>query len=123
MLEVAEGHSSIRILNHCSVCALFSIFLHRLTSAKINFFFTANPPENIKYSPRDQLLDDLRHSELAYNFHNPNAIDDRNRKAEVERTRKKVELQQELIRQIEEKKLQMERLRAKEKEEEDILQR
>ncbi len=77
----------------------------------------------MKFSARDKLLNDLKHSDLAFNFHNPNAIDDRNQKVAMDRARKKVELQQELIRQIEDKKLQIERLRAKEKEEEEVLQR
>lgn len=77
----------------------------------------------MQFSARDKLLNDLKHSDLSYNFHNPDAIQDRNQKVAIERTRKKVELQQELIRQIEEKKLQIEKLRAKEREEDEILQR
>lgn len=41
----------------------------------------------------------------------------------MERARGKVELQQDLIKQIEDKKLRIERIRAKEREEEEILQR
>lgn len=69
------------------------------------------------------MLSDLKHSDLSNNFHNPDAIQERNQKIAVERTRRKIELQQELIKQIEEKKLEIEKIRAKEKEEDEILQR
>lgn len=85
--------------------------------------YTVEPPEKLKLTARDKLLDDLKHSDLSFNFHNPDAIQDRNQKVAIERTRKKVELQEVLKRQIEEKKLKIEKLRAKEKEEDELLQR
>lgn len=76
-----------------------------------------------KFSARNKLLDDLKHSKFAHNFHSPDAIEERNQKVAIERTRRKTELQQELIKQIEEKKLEIEKLRAKEKEEDELLER
>lgn len=84
--------------------------------------FTAKPAEKHKISTRDKLLNDLKHSDLSYN-NNLDAIQDRNQKIATEKTRRKFELQQELMRQIEEKRLGIEKLRAKEKEEDEILQR
>ncbi|KAG4069677.1 hypothetical protein HA402_014700 [Bradysia odoriphaga] len=79
----------------------------------------SKPPQ----TARDRLLFDLKHTELTHNFHSPDAIDDRNQKVAMDRARRKVELQQELIKQIEDKKLQIEKIRAKEKEDEEMLQR
>ncbi|KAJ6636215.1 hypothetical protein Bhyg_14803 [Pseudolycoriella hygida] len=81
----------------------------------------SKPTVKTKIPTRDQLLSN--HSDLSYNFHNPDAIQERNEKIVVERARRKVELQQELLRQIEEKKLEIQKIRAKEKEEDEQLQR
>lgn len=86
-------------------------------------FSLAKGNDKQKFSARNKLLDDLKHSNLSNNFHNPDAIQERNQKIAIERTRRKTELQQELMKQIEEKKLEIEKLRAKEKEEDELLER
>lgn len=52
---------------------------------------------------------------------NPDTIEDRNKQDIAEKTRKKMEYQKELIRQIEDKRKEVELLREKEKREEEML--
>uniref|UniRef100_A0AAG5D3H2 Uncharacterized protein n=1 Tax=Anopheles atroparvus TaxID=41427 RepID=A0AAG5D3H2_ANOAO len=73
-----------------------------------------------KGSPRDKLIQDLAHTDLP-TILNTDTIDRRNRMLAEEESRRKMEYQKELIKQIEEKRKEVERLREKEKLEEQML--
>ncbi|XP_049293303.1 uncharacterized protein LOC125768988 isoform X2 [Anopheles funestus] len=73
-----------------------------------------------KGSPREKLIQDLAHTDLP-TILNTDTIDRRNRMLADEESRRKMEYQKELIKQIEEKRKEVERLREKEKLEEEML--
>uniref|UniRef100_A0A182PUD0 Uncharacterized protein n=1 Tax=Anopheles epiroticus TaxID=199890 RepID=A0A182PUD0_9DIPT len=73
-----------------------------------------------KGSPREKLIQDLAHTDLP-TILNTDTIDRRNRMLADEESRRKLEYQKELIKQIEEKRKEVERLREKEKLEEEML--
>ncbi|XP_053686955.1 uncharacterized protein LOC128736495 [Sabethes cyaneus] len=73
-----------------------------------------------KGSPREKLISDLTHTDLS-TILNTDTIDRRNRMLAEEESRRKLEYQKELIKQIEEKRKEVERLREKEKLEEEML--
>ncbi|KFB48588.1 AGAP007083-PA-like protein [Anopheles sinensis] len=73
-----------------------------------------------KGSPREKLIQDLAHTDLP-TILNTDTIDRRNRMLAEEESRRKMDYQKELIKQIEEKRKEVERLREKEKLEEEML--
>lgn len=77
-------------------------------------------PLILKGSPRHKFIENLKHVDLP-SITNPDTIEDRNKQDIAEKTRKKMEYQKELIRQIEDKRKEVELLREKEKREEEML--
>ncbi|XP_001663928.2 uncharacterized protein LOC5578537 isoform X2 [Aedes aegypti] len=73
-----------------------------------------------KGSPREKHMQDLVHTDLSAIL-NTDSVDRRNRMLAEEESRRKLEYQKELIKQIEEKRKEVERLREKEKLEEEML--
>lgn len=73
-----------------------------------------------KGSPREKLIEDLTHTDLS-TILTTDTIDRRNRMLAEEESRRKLEYQKELIKQIDEKRKEVERLREKEKLEEEML--
>ncbi|XP_062542120.1 uncharacterized protein LOC134210116 isoform X2 [Armigeres subalbatus] len=73
-----------------------------------------------KGSPREKHMQDLVHTDLSAIL-NTDTVDRRNRMLAEEESRRKLEYQKELIKQIEEKRKEVERLREKEKLEEEML--
>lgn len=73
-----------------------------------------------KGSPREKHMEDLVHTDLSAIL-NTDTVDRRNRMLAEEESRRKLEYQKELIKQIEEKRKEVERLREKEKLEEEML--
>uniref|UniRef100_A0A1Q3EWL1 Uncharacterized protein n=1 Tax=Culex tarsalis TaxID=7177 RepID=A0A1Q3EWL1_CULTA len=73
-----------------------------------------------KGSPRERLIEDLTHTDLS-TILTTDTIDRRNRMLAEEESRRKLEYQKELIKQIDEKRKEVERLREKEKLEEEML--
>ncbi|XP_052873707.1 uncharacterized protein LOC128279026 [Anopheles cruzii] len=75
-----------------------------------------------KGSPREKLIEDLAHTDLP-TILNTDTIDRRNRMLAEEESRRKMDYQRDLIKQIEEKRKEVERMREKEKLEEEMLTR
>ncbi|XP_058065942.1 uncharacterized protein LOC131215567 [Anopheles bellator] len=73
-----------------------------------------------KGSPREKLIEDLAHIDLP-TILNTDTIDRRNRMLAEEESRRKMDYQRDLIKQIEEKRKEVERMREKEKLEEEML--
>jgi GTPase Era involved in 16S rRNA processing len=81
-----------------------------------------NQPEIRKDSPRHRQLENLKHVDLPAILHS-NKVDKVNRQHVQEEAQKKMDYQQDLIKQIEEKRREVESLREKEKREEEMLTR
>ena len=79
-------------------------------------------PSAVKNSPRHRHLEELKHIDLP-TILNTDLIAQRNRLLAEEEARRKMDYQKELIQQIQDKRKEVERLREKERMEEEMLTR